>query len=277
MASQPVSGWVFAALCCSCSVLLSSTGHYKPVAYDWQWARTVSGNTSRCLPGNRKINCCFAAPIVLHVFLVSGCLCDLSSYGLEPKLCRCKLWHKMTQVHAAKPTRQERRKMCHQEQSNSLHRLLFFVTMGWSPSGWSVATHSSTDHFWSGRQAPWHRLDSGRVEFGWVSRVSNQVASSWCEGLLGLKAEAPPVFLQKIGYPKIQWVTISFCKCLIFGQIQIPCSLVKSRIEDMVYGDGYPHPTVAYSKFLAMDINPIPNSWVNPIQLWPRHNLGWNS
>ena len=106
MASQPVSGWVFAALCCSCSVLLSSTGHYKPVAYDWQWARTVSGNTSCCLPGNRKINCCFAAPIVLHVFLVSGCLCDHSSYGLEPKLCRCKLWHKMTQVHAAKPTNQ---------------------------------------------------------------------------------------------------------------------------------------------------------------------------
>ena len=195
------------------------------VAIDWKWARTVPGNTSWTLLGTGKFNCGLAAQIMLHVFLVSCGLCVIMVLVWSPSSAH-DLWHK------CQTNRQDYRKMCHQDQtpigSHISHPL--FVTMGRSPPGWSVATHSSTDHFWSGRQAPSHRLAFRICWRGWrvellVTPVSSQVASSWCGGLLGLIRTYP-----KIGYPKIQCVIISFC--VIFGQIMTNpdplSSLVKS-------------------------------------------------
>ena len=182
------------------------------VAIDWKWARMFSawnGKIQLWLGGPNHAPC---------VFGLVWTLCDHGS-SLEPKLCT----RFVTQMQPNQAGLQKNVSPGPNSLGSHISHPLF-VTMGRSPPGWSVATHSSTDHFWSGRQAPSHRLALRICWRGWrvellVTLVSSQVASSWCGGLLGLVRTYP-----KIGYPRKSsaWSSVSVSFLDKSWQIQIP-------------------------------------------------------
>lgn len=168
------------------------------------------------------------------------------------------LWHKWCQTN-----RQDYRKMCHQDQtpigSHISHPL--FVTMGRSPPGWSVATHSSTDHFWSGRQAPSHRLAlriCWRVYEGWVASHAS-LQSSGIFLMWGFTGIGPNISEHRVPQNPVRDHQLTF---VIFGQIMTNpdplSSLVKSLFRNSLY-HGYMNP------YGFDDHPPWHNLWWNPV------------